>query len=147
MCRIEIPKDNILDLKTTINRILDNETRHSGYLYRPQPVELELIDEDNVIGGLTGATNWEWLYIETLAVEPAYQGRGFGRKLVLESERIARQRNCRGAWVDTFSFQSPQFYLRLGYRQFGELQNYPGTETRIFLFKLFEETQHATKDR
>ena len=28
-------------------------------------------------------------------------------------------RDCRGAWLDTFSFQARGFYERLGYRLFG----------------------------
>jgi hypothetical protein len=30
------------------------------------------------------------------------------------AEGIARTRNCVGAWVDTYTFQSPGFYERLG---------------------------------
>jgi hypothetical protein len=37
--------------------------------------------------------------------------------------------------VDTFSFQSPGFSQKLGYRVFGELPDYPPGETRYFLSK------------
>jgi hypothetical protein len=32
------------------------------------------------------------------------------------AEGIARARNCIEAWVDTYTFQSPSFYERFGYR-------------------------------
>ena len=38
------------------------------------------------------------------------------------------------AWVDTFSFQAPGFYAKLGYREFGRL-DYPPDHQRIFLQK------------
>ena len=35
------------------------------------------------------------------------------------AETIARSRNCVGAWVDTYTFQSPGFYERLGFSKLG----------------------------
>jgi len=52
------------------------------------------------------------------------------------AELMARRRGCVGAWVDTYSFQSPDFYQHLGYRIFGTLPSYPGAEQRIFLMKM-----------
>jgi ribosomal protein S18 acetylase RimI-like enzyme len=56
--------------------------------------------------------------------------------LVEFAESCARERGCIGAWVDTFSFQAPGFYERLGYRQFGELPFYPDDQRRIFFSKI-----------
>jgi ribosomal protein S18 acetylase RimI-like enzyme len=81
-------------------------------------------------------TNWEWLYTETLAVAAHLRSRSYGRQLMETAEAIARTRNCVGARVDTYSFQSPGFYERLGYRIFGTLPNYPRAEQRIFLMKM-----------
>ena len=38
------------------------------------------------------------------------------------------------AWLDTFSFQGPEFYPKFGYREFGRL-DYPPDHQRIFLQK------------
>lgn len=121
----------------TVAGLLSAFSSEAGYRYTPVPMALKLLDGDRIIGGLTGATNWDWLYIETLAVDPEFRNRGCGRELVAEAERIARERGCRGAWVDTFTFQSPEFYLRMGYEPFGELPGYPADHSRIFLRKLF----------
>ena len=40
-----------------------------------------------------------------------------------------------GIRVDTFSFQAPGFYERLGYQRFGKLENYPNGYETIFYFK------------
>src|ERR1700733_13030693 len=44
---------------------------------------------------------------------------------------------CHSAWVDTFSFQAPGFYPKLGYEVFGEL-DYPPGHRRIFFRKHLE---------
>ena len=49
--------------------------------------------------------------------------------------RTAREGfGCHSAWVDTFSFQAPNFYPKFGYREFGRL-DYPPDHQRIFLQK------------
>jgi hypothetical protein len=41
---------------------------------------------------------------------------------------------CHSAWLDTFSFEAPEFYRKLGYREFARL-DYPPDHQRIFLKK------------
>ena len=52
-----------------------------------------------------------------------------------EIERVAAQRGCTHAHLDTFSYQARPFYERLGYRVFGVLQNYPSGHQRFFMEK------------
>jgi GNAT superfamily N-acetyltransferase len=106
-----------------------------GFPFRPEPVFLLLREGERIVGGLIGHSYWDWLYIEVLSVAEHLRGSGLGRQLVEKAEEVARTRGCVGVWVDTFTFQSPGFYERLGYRVFGSLPNYPGTEQRIFLAK------------
>ena len=107
-----------------------------GFEFRPEPICLTLREGEQVVGGLIGHMNWEWLYIEVLSVAASLRGHGHGRHLMEQAEGIARTRGCVGAWVDTYTFQSPGFYERLGYRIFGTLPNYPRAEQRIFLMKM-----------
>jgi GNAT superfamily N-acetyltransferase len=106
-----------------------------GFAFRPQPIIVLLCDGDAIAGGLLGDTNWDWLHIEILAVTADLRVRGYGRQLMEQADALARERGCVGAWVDTYSFESPGFYQRLGYRVFGMLPSYPGAEQRIFLMK------------
>jgi GNAT superfamily N-acetyltransferase len=90
---------------------------------------------------LIGELQWEWLRIDILAVVDPLRGQGWGRSLMEEAERIALRGGCRRAWVDTFSFQSPEFYKRLGYHVFGELPDYPSGQVRYFLAKVLTDVQ------
>src|ERR1700722_18293136 len=75
-----------------------------------------------------------WLFIRYLWVSEALRGKGIGRELMAGAEGRARERGCHSAYVDTFSFQGPGFYPKLGYQVFGEL-DYPPGHKRIFLRK------------
>ena len=73
------------------------------------------------------------MFVKYLWVHGSRRRGGIGRGLILEAERRAASLGCRQAWLDTFSFQAPEFYKKLGYREFGRL-DYP-PHSRIFLQK------------
>ncbi|QDV20966.1 acetyltransferase [Gimesia panareensis] len=122
-------------IETAVSSILSANAETTGFPYAPEPLKLKIVESGKLIAGLVGFTLWDWLYIQTLAVEADFRGQGLGRQLVLEAERIARQRKCHAAWVDTFTFQAPEFYTRLGYAPFGTLPDFPAGQQRIFLWK------------
>lgn len=91
--------------------------------------------DDEIVGGILGETYWEWLYVDLLWVKDELRGRGFGHRLLTLAEDEARERGARNAYLDTFSFQAPDFYERHGYQVFGELQDFPPGHQRYFLMK------------
>lgn len=61
------------------------------------------------------------LAVHRLMVEPTWQGRGCGRRMMEHAETVALQRGCRSIRLDTF-LQNPvamALYPRLGYRPTG----------------------------
>jgi len=58
------------------------------------------------------------LLIENLAVLPAFQGRGFARKLMAHVERLASASGCRETrlYTNKLFAENVEFYARLGYR-------------------------------
>ena len=88
-----------------------------------------------LVGGLVGHTHWGWLFVRQLWTAEEARGKGLGRRLMLAAEAEARARGCQHAHLDTFSFQALGFYARLGYRVFGQLEDYPAGHTRYFLEK------------
>ena len=91
--------------------------------------------KDEIVGGLIGATYWDWFYIDLLWVTEELRGQGYGPRLLAEAETEARQRGAKNAFLDTFSFQAPDFYRAQGYVVFGELPDFPAGHTRYYMQK------------
>ena len=68
-------------------------------------------------------------------VPAAQRGSGLGRRLMAMAEKAARGEGCVGIWLDTFEFQAPGFYEKLGFTPFGELPDHPRGGRRLFLHK------------
>lgn len=88
-----------------------------------------------IVGGVIGATYWDWLYINLMWVREDLRGQGYGQRLLAKAEAEARQRGAHHAYLDTFSFQAPGFYQKNGYQVFGELPDFPQGHQRYFLKK------------
>lgn len=88
-----------------------------------------------VAGGVIGSTYWDWFYIDLMFIKEELRGRGYGHRLLTLAENEARRRGAKNAYLDTFSFQAPDFYKKHGYRIFGELQGFPRGHVRYFLTK------------
>jgi len=110
-----------------------NESRWPGH-QQWRPLAVFARDGEAIVAGLAGETYSGWLFIKYLWVSDALRRKGVGRELMAAAERRAAERGCHSAWVDTFSFQAPGFYRKLGYEPFGEL-DYPPEFKRIFLRK------------
>jgi GNAT superfamily N-acetyltransferase len=91
--------------------------------------------DQEIVGGVIGATYWDWLHIDLMWIKEKLRGRGYGRRLLSLAEDEARQRGAKNAYLDTFSFQAPDFYKQHGYQVFGELKDYPPGHQRYFLTK------------
>jgi len=89
----------------------------------------------NIIGGLTGRTYWQYLDIAFLWVDEKYRGEGYATKLLKAAEAEARERGCKRVFLDTLSFQALDFYLKLGYTEFGRLSGFSGRYDRHYLHK------------
>ena len=88
-----------------------------------------------VVGGLSGYTADQWLYIDLLFVPPELSGQGWGRRLVDCAEREAVRRGCHSCWLGTFEFQARGFYERFGYECFAELPDHPIGHSMYFMRK------------
>jgi GNAT superfamily N-acetyltransferase len=89
-----------------------------------------------IVGGLTGDMGWNSAFVGILWVDEAARGKGVGTRLMREVERLARRRGCALIHLNTFSFQAPKFYEKLGYRRFATLRGTPSAgTTRHFYVK------------
>ena len=100
------------------------------------PISVYARDQQKtIIGGLTGKAYWRWLHIDYLWVDAEHRHSGLGSQLMQAAEDAATEHGCTGVMLDTFSFQAPDFYHKLGYRTFGHLDGYEQDHHRYFLAK------------
>ncbi len=135
MPRIEVSAELSPSEAKLIEDLLLVHGREKGFVWDEDPLSLLLRDGKRIVGGVTGKTVQGWLYIGQLALASEWRGQGYGRKLVAEAERIAVERGCHSAWLNTHSFQAPGFYERLGYEPFGILDDFPKGDRRYFFAK------------
>ncbi|MEA4911832.1 MAG: GNAT family N-acetyltransferase [Oscillospiraceae bacterium] len=91
--------------------------------------------DGRVAAGLIGHTHVKWLMIQLLWVAEEYRGRRLGNSILRQAEQTARERGCKYAFVDTFSFQAPAFYEKLGYAEVFTLEEFPVTGKRHYFTK------------
>jgi 8-oxo-dGTP pyrophosphatase MutT (NUDIX family) len=117
--------------------------RDPGYSY----FGIFVRDDNRAIrAGLIGNCYAGWLFVNLLWIHAELRRQGLGRRLIAEAERHALAFGCHSAYVDTFSYQAPDFYRKLGYEAFGTL-DYPPGHQRFFLAKplLAPATSHSAK--
>jgi GNAT superfamily N-acetyltransferase len=121
-----------------------NTTKHKTGLTGTEKLAILIKDDAGATqGGLYAKISVQWLFVELLVVSEVARGQGLGAKLMNKAEALAREKGCQGIWLDTFSFQAPDFYLRHGFSIFGELKDCPVVGyNRFFIQKRFDLKKH-----
>src|SRR4051812_6582448 len=116
----------VLSLLQAHNRLRNGEF----YIARERPENaarpLDVLARDGdgrVVGGLFGETQFRWLKVTYLAVAESARRRGVGTELMRLAEVEAVARGCRYAFLDTMSYQAPDFYQKLGYEMAGRIDD------------------------
>ena len=93
-----------------------------------------------VLGGLILQSYWKESYVELLWLSEKARRLGYGRRLMQEAERRARRRGSRLLHLNTYSFQAPGFYEKLGFTRFGGMAGSPRGASRHFYVKRLDPT-------
>ena len=88
-----------------------------------------------IVGGAVGELYWGWFHLDLLWLKEEFRGQGYGHRLLEQIEAEAQKRGAKHVYLDTFSFQAPEFYKKHGYQVFGELPDFPAGHQRYFLTK------------
>ena len=119
-----------------IGRGLDEYGRQQASDYNSQRICYVVQTPDGEIaGGVIAVTYWDWLSIDLMWLREDLRGRGYGSRLLALAEEAGRRYGAKHAYLDTFSFQAPDFYAKHGYRVFGELPDFPPGHRRTYLTK------------
>ncbi len=101
-----------------------------------QPLGLKITAANgSLLAGLSGRTFGNWFMLDYLWVAEECRGHGYGKSLMHEAEKIARNRGCRFVLLDTLDFQARPFYQQLGYQLVFTQQQYPLDGERYYLKK------------
>ncbi len=98
-----------------------------------------------LVGGIRGSTSFDWLRIEQMAVSPEYRRTGIGRRLVAAAESLGIESHCCFSYVDSMSYQVPEFYEKLGYREVGRLPNWDSQgHDKVFFMRQLGSTTNGS---
>jgi GNAT superfamily N-acetyltransferase len=90
-----------------------------------------------VQAGMRFVLEYDWVFVHWLWIAEPYRRRGVGSDLIGRAEAFAHANGCQGVYLDTFTFQAPKFYERLGFLEFGRIDDFPRGHARIWLAKRF----------
>ena len=123
-------------LAAVTTAILDDHARAAGHPFDPRPLAFAARLDGERVAGVYAAVLHGWVMVKYLAVAPAHRGRGVATALMRRLEAAAVAMGAIGVFVDTYGFQAPAFYARLGFDEIGQLPTPDPARTRIFFRKV-----------
>ena len=100
-------------------------------------------EDEELLGGVTASYVWNHLQVHFLWVDPEQRAEGIGKQLMEQIESLAEEKSCSKILLDTFSFQAPGFYEKLGFEEYGRLADHPTAgQTQYFFVKQLTKENH-----
>ena len=99
---------------------------------------LALVVRDDAGRAVAAALGHTWsgtCELKQVWVDEPLRRAGLGRALVLRAIAEAEARGCTQLLLDTYSFQAPHFYEKLGFREKFRLDDYPRGHAKIWLLR------------
>ena len=118
----------IIDLNETQVEMIENklsafDETYITYKMNGQ-IQLGIEEDGKLIAGLDACvTCFKILYVSTVFVDEAYRRKGYGKLLVSEMEKRAKEMGVNTIRLDTFSWQGKEFYESLNYEVVGNYEN------------------------
>jgi len=78
-------------------------------------VAFEIMENDVSLGVVVCQLFWGNLHVKYLLTNKEYRGRGIARALMEHAFIFGKENGCSFAFVETMSFQAPEFYQKLGF--------------------------------
>ena len=113
------------DKKVLTEGLLAHHARQ-GHPRESETFSIFLKDQNKkVMGAIIVTFLWNGMAINSLWIDESLRKQGWGGKLMQAVEKEAIERRCTIAYTDTFPWQAPGFYERLGYTLYGKLDDFP----------------------
>lgn len=129
------------DLDAHYGRAITEGVIHHGQaLSRDQggqsePLACVLIENETLIGGVTGRTEFQRLFVNYLWTDTPWRGQGVAGEALRRLEAAALDHGCVDALIETLDDDVAQWYQRCGYRLIAHLPAYCGPWSRHTLLK------------
>jgi ribosomal protein S18 acetylase RimI-like enzyme len=91
--------------------------------------------DGKVVGGAVGRRWGQCCELQQLWVAPAHRHQGIATELMASFERQAQAHGCETFYLETFSFQAPEFYRALGYEVAHENNVFPHGIVKYLMVK------------
>ena len=93
--------------------------------------------EGRCVGGCDAFRMGTLAMVDAIWVDEGYRGRGLGAQILAHVEAEAARQGARRLELNTFGFQAPGFYEKLGYRRFGAVDPAVGEYGHYYYVKEF----------
>ena len=124
------------DVKVLEDGLLEHGRKFFGDIESGKAAFFLRDGKGGIVGGVYGRYGcFGWLDIDTVWVAEHLRGQGYGTRLMDLIEEHGIKTGCTGAYLNTFSFQAPDFYQKRGYTIFAQLENFPTGHSRLFMRK------------
>lgn len=101
----------------------------------PRPIASFLREDEIIIAGATGQTEFQRLFVSYLWVKEELRGNGLGRAVLKSIEDAACERGVRDSLIETLSDRTAVLYRRCGYAEISVIPRYVGTFTKYVMLK------------
>lgn len=129
---IDLNKEQVEDIEERLDRY---DEKHITYSLDGR-ISIGIEADGNLVAGLDACmTAFKILYVSTVFVDEKYRRHGYGRELIIEMEKRAKQLGANTIRLDTFGYQGKEFYLALDYEQVGFYQNEQDNYEEFFFLK------------
>lgn len=145
-----IPSENPKETKEAVDQLIDDHTREqfqdindleihhyaiSAVLKERDP-DAKGQERDLFVGGVAFGQQYDTAHINSLAVDPAFRGLNIGRQLIEAAEAFLEKKHVHTVTLSTLSYQALDFYQKLGYQLYGQLEDLPRRGvTKYLLYK------------
>ena len=92
-------------------------------------------EQGKLVGVVMVSFLWNGMEIGSLWVDETSRKQGLGRELMEMAEAEGKRRGCDFAYTNTFTWQAPKFYEKLGYEEYGKLEDFPPGNTLSYYRK------------
>jgi ribosomal protein S18 acetylase RimI-like enzyme len=138
--KIEVERGNLSKVSRELwDGLIRYNRAQAGPLRYTRKIVTARDAKGRLLGGVILQSYWLETYVELLWCAGSARHSGIGSQLIAQAENIAAKRGSVLLHLNTFSFQAPRFYEKLGFKRFGGMKGSPKGHSRYFYVKRLKQ--------